>query len=63
LEKRARANWVARYFCAILTVAFAQPLSGGEEDRWGRVRELIDEREGNDAFSTPDSELPPKRGR
>ncbi len=28
-----------------------------EQERWGRIREMIDEREGTDAFSTP--KLPP----
>ena len=32
-----------------------------EQERWGRIREMIDETEGTDTFSTPDSELPPKR--
>lgn len=30
-----------------------------EQERWGRIREMIDEREGTDAFSTPNPRLPP----
>jgi hypothetical protein len=30
-----------------------------EQERWGRIRELIEEREGTDGFSAPDLEAPP----
>jgi hypothetical protein len=32
-----------------------------EQERWSRIREVIDERLGNDSFSTPKSEMPPRR--
>jgi hypothetical protein len=32
-----------------------------EQERWGRIREIIDQRLGNDSFSTPKSEMPPRR--
>jgi hypothetical protein len=31
-----------------------------EQERWGRIREMIDEREGSDAFSARTSKSPPK---
>lgn len=32
-----------------------------EQERWGLIREAIDERLGNDSFTTPKSEMPPRR--
>jgi hypothetical protein len=66
LEESAE-EWLARHGRHARTLARLRSLDAyllgdlAEQERWGRIREMIDEREGTDAFSTPDSELPPKR--
>ena len=60
-------EWIARHgrrarFLARLRSMDAYLLGDlAEQERWGRIRELIDEAEGTDTFSTPDSEVPPRR--
>jgi hypothetical protein len=63
------AEWIARHGRYARRLARLRSMDAyllgdlKEQERWGRVREMMDEREGNDAFSTPDSELPPRRRR
>lgn len=60
-------EWIARHGRRARRLARLRSMDAyllgdlAEQERWGRIREMIDEREGNDSFSTPESQLPPKR--
>jgi hypothetical protein len=58
-------DWIARHGRRARMLARIRSMDAyllgdlAEQERWGRIREMIDEFEGTDAFSTPKPRLPP----